>query len=100
MPDETIQISEQFWNTLCQFAEEAGLSPEVVLERAIEEYRRERFMETLNAGYAALRADPDAWAEYQRELAIWDCTLMDGLDPNEMWHEDGTVTYRNTKDVA
>ena len=73
---------------------------QAVADRAIEEYCRQRFLEAVNADYAALRADPEAWAEYQQELAIWEVTLMDGLDPNEIWHEDGTVTYRNTEESA
>jgi predicted transcriptional regulator len=100
MPSVTVRISEKSWKTLCELAEKSGESPEAVLERAIEEYRRERFMEAANAAYAALRADPEAWAEYQKELALWDCTLMDGLDPNEIWHPDGTVTYRGTVDTT
>jgi predicted transcriptional regulator len=95
MPDETIRISEKSWKSLSELAKESGMSPEAVPEQAIEEFRRERFLEAVNAGYAALRADPEAWADWQKELAVWDCTLMDGLDPNEIWHEDGTVTFRD-----
>jgi hypothetical protein len=29
----------------------------------VEDYQRKRFFEELNAGYAALRADPEAWQE-------------------------------------
>jgi hypothetical protein len=43
----------------------------------------------LNAGYAELRADPEAWAELEAERRLWDATLMDGLDPDERWTEDG-----------
>jgi hypothetical protein len=50
-------------------------------------------MEAVNADYDALRADPEAWAEYQKELAIWDCTLMDGLDPSERWTPEGDVYF-------
>jgi hypothetical protein len=32
MPDEMVQINDQSWNTLCQLAEEAGLSLEAVQE--------------------------------------------------------------------
>ena len=100
MSGETVQISEKSWETLLELAKESGESPIAILERAIEEYRRKRFMEVANEQYAALRADPEAWAEYQKELALWDCTLMDGLDPNEIWHPDGTVTYRGAVDAT
>jgi AbrB family looped-hinge helix DNA binding protein len=40
---------------------------------------RARLIEASNEAYARLRADPQAWEEYRRELALWDVTLMDGL---------------------
>ncbi len=49
------------------------------MERAIEQYRRQRFLEELNAGFAALRNDPEAWKEELEEREEWDRTLADGL---------------------
>lgn len=40
-----------------------------VLDRALEQYRRQKFLMECDATYAALRQDPEAWAEYQAELA-------------------------------
>jgi hypothetical protein len=41
--------------------------------------RRQRFFEELNAAFATLQADPEAWAEELAERAMWDATLADGL---------------------
>ncbi|HZT80733.1 MAG TPA: hypothetical protein VFA26_10940 [Gemmataceae bacterium] len=60
-----------------------------VLDKALDSYRRKVFFEQLNAGYAALRADPQAWAELEAERKFWDATLMDGRDPDERWTADG-----------
>ncbi len=38
-----------------------------------------RFWNGFNAGYDALRNDPEAWAEEQSERALLATTLMDGL---------------------
>jgi hypothetical protein len=46
-------------------------------------------LELVNTGYAELRADPQAWAEHLAERKLWDATLMDGLDSDEHWTEDG-----------
>ncbi|MBI3923518.1 MAG: toxin-antitoxin system protein [Armatimonadetes bacterium] len=62
-----------------------------VLDQAVEHYQRHRLLEQINADYAALRQDPDAWEGLQQERAAWDATLMDGLDPEETWTEDGNV---------
>ena len=60
-----------------------------VLDQALVAYRRKLFFEQMNAGYAELRADPEAWAEVEAERKLWNATQMDGLDPNERWTEDG-----------
>jgi len=51
-----------------------------VVEQALELYNKQKFWEATNAAYAALRADPAAWQEFQAELAEWDVTLNDGLE--------------------
>lgn len=56
---------------------------------ALDAYRRQLFFDRLNAGYAELQADPEAWAEHLAERKDWDTTLMDGLDAAEHWTEDG-----------
>src|SRR5438876_13223 len=51
-----------------------------VLAKAVEAYWGQRLVESSNAAYGALRADPQAWHELQEERAAWDATLADGLD--------------------
>jgi hypothetical protein len=51
-----------------------------VLDKAVEAYRRQRFVEDLNASYAALRSDPAEWKKLQEERDEWDGTLGDGLE--------------------
>ena len=100
MSSATVRISDQSKNTLREISEESGESMQAIVDKAIEEYRRKRFLEAVNADYAALRADPEAWAEHQKELALWDCTLMDGLDPNERWTPDGDVYFVDPEKAA
>jgi hypothetical protein len=100
MASATVRISEKARKTLRDLAAESGESMQAVLDRAVEEYRRQRFFDELNAGYEALRRDPEAWAEYQKELALWDATLMDGLDSNERWTADGDVICTNAESTA
>ncbi|HJT75617.1 MAG TPA: hypothetical protein VJ739_00280 [Gemmataceae bacterium] len=89
MPAPTIAISEKSLRVLKELAEQTGQTTGEVLDKALDAYRRKVFFERLNAGYAELRADPEAWAEHLAERKLWDATLMDGLDPNERWTEDG-----------
>ena len=57
-------------------------------------HSQEEFIEQVNAAYAALRADPVAWAELERERRSMAGCLMDGLDPNERWSDDGAPLPR------
>lgn len=49
----------------------------------------EAFFQNLSKAYADLQRDPKAWREYLEEISEWDETLMDGLDPDEVWGPDG-----------
>ena len=79
MPNPTVRLSPDAYSALKQLAETSGDSMQDILGRAIEAYRREVFMQEANASYAALRHDPQAWADWQAELRAWDATLLDGL---------------------
>jgi hypothetical protein len=100
MAGTTVRISEKSRQTLRELAAKSGESMQTILDRAVEQHRRQRILEEGNAAYARLREDPVAWAEWQKELAAWDATLMDGLDPDEIWTEDGQVTRRSKSKVA
>jgi len=84
-----VPISEAAHQVLKEFAEKTGQTMTDVLDRAVDAYRRKLFFNQLNAGYAELKADPKAWAEHLAERKLRDTTLMDGLDPEERWTEDG-----------
>ncbi|GAB4210719.1 MAG: hypothetical protein Fur006_71210 [Coleofasciculaceae cyanobacterium] len=60
METTTIEVSNTTRNILQQLAAESGESIEVILEKAIEQYRRQRFLEAANKAYTALRNNPDS----------------------------------------
>ena len=82
----TVRIRERTHVLLRELARERGESLPDALDRLVEEDRRRRLLERTNEAYAALRADPEAWAEFQAEVAEWDATLADGLEdePDEV----------------
>jgi hypothetical protein len=79
-----VRISEQTHPSLRDMARADHDSMQSVLDKAVEEYRRRCFLEDVNAAYAALREDPEAWKEVEEERSAWDATLGDGL-PDESW---------------
>ena len=61
-------------------AAKSGESIQIILEKAIENYQRQLFLEEANQAFAALRNDPEAWQAEMAERSAWDVTLGDGLE--------------------
>ncbi len=80
MESLTVRISRSAHTTLRALADEAGESMTVVLDKAVEAYRRECFLAGLNADFAALREVPAAWQDELAERALWDSTVADGIE--------------------
>jgi hypothetical protein len=45
----------------------------------------------MDAAFSALKANSQSWTEEQRERSVSNNTLMDDMDPDEVWTEDGNV---------
>ncbi len=71
---------------------ENGVLIRPVVALPADEYHQRFFVE-IDRGYGALRRDPDAWREEMAERQALDGTLMDGLDLDELWTEDGDVLH-------
>jgi predicted DNA-binding protein len=90
MPVSTIvRISRNAKRILEDLAERSGETMSEILNRAIEEYRRNEFLRETNIAYAELRRDKSKSNAFDTELSSLETTLMDGLDPNETWDEPG-----------
>lgn len=80
-----VRISDSSRQVLRQLAKQKGESMQTVLDKAVEEYRRAQMFADADAAFAALKSDPEAWAEEQRERELWAGTLQDGLERDEVW---------------
>ena len=79
MTTVSVMIEPETHQVLQDLAIRTAEPVEVVLKRALEEYRRKRFWDETNAAYAALRADPQVWQEELAERALTEGTLADGI---------------------
>jgi predicted transcriptional regulator len=71
------RISPRDHQRLQRLAKETGQSQQEVISHALESYERECMLDALNASFAELRADPQAWANELAERAQWDTTSND-----------------------
>lgn len=76
----TVPISEASHKILLELASHGNEPIDKLLDKAIEEYRRSRFLDESNAAFAVLRRDESAWQEELQERKLWDATLADGLN--------------------
>jgi hypothetical protein len=83
MAADTVVIQPQTHAKLRELVESEGRGETEILDAAIDAYYRRKLLESMNAGYARLRADPQAWAEELAERALWDQTLTDGVEQDE-----------------
>jgi hypothetical protein len=78
MPSQNVRISESSYRILRSLAEMEGISMQAALDRVLEEQRRKVFLTEANAAFAALKAEPKAWAQERAERELWAKTLADG----------------------
>ena len=75
-----IRISPKSKAVLRALAKRAGKPMQTILDEAIDQYQRNKFLDEVNAAYARLQSDPEGWKEELAERQEWDGTLMDGLE--------------------
>jgi predicted transcriptional regulator len=80
MQSVSIRVSGRGRETLGELARQEGRPMGAVLEKAIEEYRRAKFLEAANASYAALKSDSKTWRKELAERELWDRAATDGLE--------------------
>lgn len=80
MSTVTVRIRKDTHRSLRQLATHTGRSLPEVLEEAVENLRRQSFLQGLAADFAALRDEPEAWQDELEERAAWNGTLRDDLE--------------------
>ncbi len=75
-----VRVSENTHEVLRSLSSREGKSMQDIIDKAIEDYRRKAFLEGLSNDYRLLQENPEAWKEHEAETALWDNTLMDGLE--------------------
>lgn len=83
MQTTTIRISAASHQLLKEVAQIENSPMQLILEKAIERYRRELILHKTNQAYDALRQDAEAWNEEERERESWDQTLDDDLNGDD-----------------
>jgi hypothetical protein len=79
MAGRTVKINAETYARLKEAVAETGEPMIDVLAKAVEAYRRRSFLEGINADFAALQKNRQAWADELSERTAWDAALADDL---------------------
>jgi hypothetical protein len=91
----TVRVTSETRARLRVLADKRGVSITKVVADAVDALNEKEFWADVRQSFARLRADPDAWADYQREFGEWnDATMSDGLEPEEWTDADFVVPPR------
>lgn len=81
MAGTQVRVSNSTHQLLRNLSLEAGESMQTIIEQAVEQYRRRRFLEGLKQDFQTLKEDAEAWQEELEERQLWDKTSLDGVEP-------------------
>jgi predicted transcriptional regulator len=73
----TIRVSEPTRDRFAKLAQATGRPMSQLVDEAADALERRVFFDQLSAGYAALRADRDAWGDIETERAVESAALRD-----------------------
>ena len=73
----TIRVDSGTHDRLMKLADELNTSIVDIVRRALTELEQSRFMDQVVTDFEALRADPEAWAEYSKDFAAVDGVVPD-----------------------
>ena len=75
-----VRVSNSTHQILRNLSLESGESMQTIIEQAVEQYRRRRFLEGLSQDFKTLKEDTQSWQEELEERQLWDKTLLDGVE--------------------
>jgi len=79
MGSTTVRISATAREHLKALADRENVPMQMVLDKAIEYYRRRAFLEATNEAFRALKRNKRAWQGELKERRAWERTLRDDL---------------------
>ncbi len=68
----TLRVRAHTRDALNQLARESSVSAPEMLDRLVAQEQDARLLDQMNAGFAELRGNPAAWADFKAETAMWD----------------------------
>lgn len=75
-----VRVNETTHTVIRNLANELGESMQSIVDKAIERYKRELFLESLNQDFKKLQENEIDWENELEERRLWENTLLDGVE--------------------
>ena len=75
-----VRVNETTHTVIRNLANELGESMQSIVDKAIERYKRELFLESLNQDFKKLQENEIDWKNGLEERRLWENTLLDGVE--------------------
>lgn len=75
----TMRVDRATHQLVDEMARHLGTSMQEVVAQAVESYRRQIIIEEANSAYVRMRASPAAEEEFERERAVFEQVLGEGI---------------------
>jgi len=75
-----VRVNETTHTAIRNLANELGESMQSIVDKAIERYKRELFLESLNQDFKKLQENEIDWENELEERRLWENTLLDGVE--------------------
>ena len=80
MQNDNVPIPPDTRAELADLAALAGKTMSATLADAVHSFRSHFLLRQMNAACAVLISDPEVWDMMMKERALWDRTLLDGME--------------------
>lgn len=84
----SIRVSRETHERLREIAEKEHRALGDMIDRLVDEYKQQAFRRAVHESFRELREDPAAQEAYLKDMAVWDVTLMDGLEDEPSYEGD------------
>jgi len=91
-----VRIKAETHQRLQRIAKSSKRTLPDVLDEAVRQYEKQRFLADCDAAYLRLRKNAREWQEELEERALWENTLGDGLEDDEYSKEKPTTGARRS----
>lgn len=84
----SIRVSRETHERLKEIAEKEHRALGDMIDRLVDEYKQQAFRRAVHESFRGLREDSAEREAYQKDMAAWDVTLLDGLEDEPPYEDD------------